>query len=367
MAESPPIHLTIPEHLGGIRLDQALQQMLPEHSRSRLQLWIKTGRVVMNQAACTAKTKVWGGEKIQIQPQALPEQTAFQAEDIALDLVYEDDHLLVVNKPPGMVVHPAAGNWQGTLLNALLHHHPAAAALPRAGIVHRLDKDTSGLLVVAKTLAAQTSLVRQLQERTVKREYRAIVWGQVWQNGKVDQPIGRDPRSRTRMAIRRTGKPAMTHYEVLERFAVHTYLRCQLETGRTHQIRVHLQSIKAPIVGDPVYGYRGIVPTRLMNEPLRAALDGLNRQALHAIKLGLIHPHDGEPMSWQIDLAEDMKHLLETMRLVPEPENSELLDFGVGENGLYIGDDEADDWTALDDEDFDDEDLNEEIVPDEDA
>jgi 23S rRNA pseudouridine1911/1915/1917 synthase len=323
MSASTPITLTIPHDLGGLRLDQALQKLMPEHSRSRLQAWIKEGLVTIAEQPTTAKTKIWGGEQVQIVPQLLPEQNAFLAENIALDIVYEDEHIIVINKPAGMVVHPAAGNWQGTLLNALLHHVPHASELPRAGIVHRLDKDTSGLLVVAKTLEAQTSLVRQLQARTVKREYRAIVWGQVWRNGTVDQPIGRDPRSRTKMAINRMGKPAVTRYEVLERFAVHTYLRCMLETGRTHQIRVHMQHLKAPMVGDPVYGMRGIVPLRLMTPELRSTLDGFKRQALHAIKLGLLHPHTQQPMEWQIELAQDMKQLLEAMRLeqgLPEEE-----------------------------------------------
>jgi len=191
MTESTPINLVIPQNLGGLRLDQALQRLMPEHSRSRLQSWIKEGLVTVEGEAVTSKLKVWGGEQLVVMPKALPEQTSFAAEDIALDVIHEDDHILVINKPAGLVVHPAAGNWEGTLLNALLHHAPHLRELPRAGIVHRLDKDTSGLLVVAKTLEAQTSLVRQLQARTVKREYRTIVWGQVWRNGTVDQPIGR--------------------------------------------------------------------------------------------------------------------------------------------------------------------------------
>src|SRR3989344_1216727 len=214
MTETAPItpkvlKLTVPQDLGGLRLDVALQRMLPEQSRSRLQAWIKEGLVTINDQTTTAKFKVWGGEQVQIIPQAAPETSAFKAQDIALDIVYEDDHILVVNKPVGMVVHPAAGNWEGTLLNALLHHAPQLAELPRAGIVHRLDKDTSGLLVVAKTFAAQNSLVKQVQARTVKREYRAIVWGQIWRNGTVDQPIGRHPHARTKMAVTRTGRPSV--------------------------------------------------------------------------------------------------------------------------------------------------------------
>ncbi len=314
LAHSNSIALTIPHNLGGLRLDVALQRMLSEHSRSRLQAWIKDGLIMVNAQTSTSKTKVWGGEKVLVQVQAKPENYAYVAEDIPLSIVFEDEHILVVNKPAGMVVHPAAGNWSGTLLNALLFHEPKLKDVPRAGIVHRLDKDTSGLLVVAKNLAAQTNLVRQLQARSVKREYRAIIWGQIWRNGVIDQPIGRDPRSRTKMAINRTGKPAVTRYEVLERFSVQTYMRCNLETGRTHQIRVHMQFLKAPIVGDPVYGFRGIVPIRAMTQTLRDEVSQFNRQALHAIKLGLLHPATDEIMEWQIELADDMKALLEAMR-----------------------------------------------------
>ena len=352
MTQAAPTTLIIPQDLGGLRLDQALQRLLPEHSRSRLQAWIKEGLVTVDGASSIAKNKVWGGEQILVQVQEKPEAIAFKAQDIPLNIVFEDDHILVINKPAGMVVHPAAGNWEGTLLNAILHHVPHAKDLPRAGIVHRLDKDTSGLLVVAKTLEAQTSLVRQLQARTVKREYRTIVWGQIWRNGKIDQPIGRHSHSRTKMAINRMGKPAVTHYEVLERFGVHTYLRCNLETGRTHQIRVHMQFLKAPIVGDPVYGYRGIVPLRLMTETLQDAVLNFKRQALHAIKLGLIHPASHQPMEWQIELAEDMKGLLEAMRHEdPSEASDEVFEFS---EGPYYADDEDfddnDDWDLEEDE-----------------
>jgi 23S rRNA pseudouridine1911/1915/1917 synthase len=353
MKESTNQILAIPDHLGGQRLDVALQQMLPEHSRSRLQAWIKEGLVLLNDVLPTAKTKVWGGEKVSITPPEDPKESAFKPENIALDIIYEDDDLLVINKPAGLVVHPAAGNWNGTLLNALLYYSQKLAEIPRCGIVHRLDKDTSGLLVVAKTLEAQTSLVRQLQARTVKREYRTIVWGQLWRNGKVEQPIGRHPHARTKMAVTRTGKPAITHYEILERFGTNTYLRCNLETGRTHQIRVHMQFLKAPMVGDPLYGIGNIIPHKLMTGVLRDAIDHFDRQALHAIKLGLIHPKTNETMEWQIELADDMKELLEAMRHEDVPEEVEPFDFGVDENGLYVGEDD-DDW---DDDDFDDEDF----------
>ncbi|CAN6134047.1 RluA Pseudouridylate synthases, 23S RNA-specific [Methylophilaceae bacterium] len=353
--------LTIPNDLGGLRLDVALQRLLPEHSRSRLQAWIKDGLVTVAGLASTSKTKVWGGEAVVVQVQIKPEQQAFQAENIPLNIVFEDQHILVINKPAGMVVHPAAGNWTGTLLNALLFHAPELKDLPRAGIVHRLDKDTSGLLVVAKTLAAQTNLVRQLQARTVKREYRAIVWGQIWRNGMIDQPIGRDPRSRTKMAINRAGKPAITRYEMLERFSVQTYMRCNLETGRTHQIRVHMQYLKAPIVGDPVYGFRGIVPIRAMTQTLRDAVSQFKRQALHAIKLGLLHPASNEFVEWQIELPDDMKALLEAMRHEdPRDEEDEAFDFGGLQTEPYLADEDYEDDEFDDDDDDDDLALDDE-------
>jgi 23S rRNA pseudouridine1911/1915/1917 synthase len=347
MTQTTPITLEIPQDLGGLRLDQALQRLLPDQSRTRLQAWIKDGLVTVDEKIPTAKLKVWGGESVQIVPQPSPQTNAFKAEDIALNIIYEDEHLLVINKPAGMVVHPAAGNWEGTLLNALLYYLPQLNELPRAGIVHRLDKDTSGLLVIAKTIAAQNSLVKQLQERTVKREYRAIVWGNIWRNGTVDQPVGRHPHARTKMAVTRMGRPSVTHYEVLERFAVHTYLRCMLETGRTHQIRVHMQHLKAPIVGDPVYGLRGIVPHRAMTQALIEALSGFKRQALHAIKLGLIHPDTHEPMQWQIELPADMKAMLEAMRAEEIPEEEEEFEFD------FIDDDELEnaEYEELEEED----------------
>jgi 23S rRNA pseudouridine1911/1915/1917 synthase len=352
MIESSPLALTIPSSLGGQRLDIALQQMLPEHSRSRLQAWIKEGLVTLDSARTTAKTKVWGGEKVAILLPDNPQEHAFKPENIPLNILYEDDTLLVISKPAGLVVHPAAGNWSGTLLNALLYHLPQLAEIPRCGIVHRLDKDTSGLLVVAKTLEVQTNLVRQLQARTVKREYRAIVWGQLWRNGKVDEPIGRNPHNRKKMAIVRGGRPAITHYEVLERFGVNTYVRCNLETGRTHQIRVHMQFLKAPLLGDPAYGIGNIIPHKLMTQTLKDAVAGFKRQALHAIKLGLVHPKTNQFMEWQIELADDMKALLEAMRHEDIKDDAEPFEFGVDENGLFIGDDEEG-W----DDDFEDEDL----------
>jgi 23S rRNA pseudouridine1911/1915/1917 synthase len=306
--------LIVPDAHAGLRVDVALQQLLPEFSRSKLQEWIKDEFVLVNQSYVSVKHKVYAGDEIKVIVQSNPENNAFLPEAIPLNIIFEDDTLLVINKPAGMVVHPAIGNWSGTILNALLHHMPDIAHIPRCGIVHRLDKETSGLLVVAKTLNAQTNLVQQLQARSVKREYRAIVWGQLWKNGTVNQPIGRHPSIRTRMAIHLSGRPAITHYEILERFGVHTYLRCNLETGRTHQIRVHMQYLKAPIVGDPVYGLKSIMPIKSMSEALRQHVLGFNRQALHAIRLGLIHPLSGEAMEWSIDLPDDMKALLEIIR-----------------------------------------------------
>ena len=294
----------------GLRLDQALQQMLPDYSRSRLQTWIKDKRVTLDGQCVAPKQVVWSGGKVRVEPELHPSETPFLAEDIALDIVYEDDALLVVNKPAGLVVHPGSGNWQGTLLNALLHHAPQLACIPRAGIVHRLDKDTSGLLVVAKTLTSQTDLVRQLQARSVKRDYLAVVQGLVARDGKVDAPLGRHPSQRVKMAIVNNGKPAITHYTVLEHFDRHTLIQCSLETGRTHQIRVHMQSIGHPLAGDPVYGGRPLNLPPLLSDAVKI----LGRQALHAKRLGLIHPVSGEAMEWQVDLPEDMADLLKVLR-----------------------------------------------------
>ena len=294
----------------GLRLDQALQQLLPDYSRSRLQTWIKEKRVTLDGQCVAPKQAVWGGGKVRVEPELHPSETPYAAEEIALDIVYEDDALLVVNKPAGLVVHPGSGNWQGTMLNALLHHAPQLACIPRAGIVHRLDKDTSGLLVVAKTLTSQTDLVRQLQARSVKRDYLAVVQGLVGRDGEVDAPLGRHPSQRVKMAIVHNGKPAVTHYTVLEHFERHTLIRCSLETGRTHQIRVHMLSIGHPLAGDPVYGGRP------MNLPpqLSEVVKSLGRQALHAERLGLIHPVSGEALEWQVDLPEDMADLLKVLR-----------------------------------------------------
>ncbi|TCV90427.1 23S rRNA pseudouridine(1911/1915/1917) synthase RluD [Sulfurirhabdus autotrophica] len=308
------IDIVIPDSCAGFRLDQALQSLLPDYSRSRLQTWIKEEKVMVDDKPAIAKQKVWGGENISVIPEVHPSEMPYLAEEIALNVVYEDDTILIVNKPAGLVVHPGSGNWQGTLLNALLHHAPQVSQVPRAGIVHRLDKDTSGLLVVAKTLTAQTDLVRQLQARTVKREYLAIARGQITQDGKVVTPIGRHPKSRTKMAVVRNGKPAITYYHVLENFSGHTLVQCRLETGRTHQIRVHMQSIGHPLAGDQVY----IGQTAHVNPELREPIRLFGRQALHATRLGLIHPVTHEPMEWEAEMPQDMVDLLEVLRKTDE-------------------------------------------------
>ncbi len=293
-----------------MRLDQVLARLLPEYSRSRLQEWIAQEQVKVDGAAATIKQKMWGGEAVVVAPQSLPAEQPYQAEDIALNVVFEDDSILIINKPAGLVVHPGSGNWEGTLLNALLHHAPQLAEIPRAGIVHRLDKDTSGLLVVAKTLTAQTALVRQLQARTVQREYYALVYGELLRAGRVDAPMGRHPTQRTKMAVVADGKPATTHYSVAERFPDCTLLRCKLETGRTHQIRVHLASIRHPLVGDSIY----IKGAQKCPPHLRPILAAFPRQALHAAQLGLEHPVTGEWLEWQALLPDDMAQLLKDIR-----------------------------------------------------
>lgn len=297
--------LVIPPEHAGLRLDAALARLFPEHSRSRLQAWMKQGRVTVDGSTADAKRKMWGGERVEVDTVADPVESTHQAEAIALPVVYEDEYLLVIDKPAGLVVHPGSGNWSGTMMNALLHHAPQLAEIPRAGIVHRLDKDTSGLLVVAKTQVAQTDLVRQLQARTVKRHYLALAYGSVAGEGTVDAPIGRHPVQRTKMAVVSHGREARTHYSVRERFAAATLVECRLETGRTHQIRVHLASIGHPLVGDAVYGKRKSADARL---------DAFGRQALHAWRLSLVHPHGGAVMAWEAPLPMDFATLLEELQ-----------------------------------------------------
>ena len=290
------VRLTVPPAFAGLRLDQALARLLPEHSRSRLAKLIAEGHVRVDGERLAPRARLASGEAVEVRLAPRPEEEAFRAEAIPLAIVHEDAQVLVVDKPAGLVVHPGSGNWAGTMLNALLHHAPGLARLPRAGIVHRLDKETSGLLVVAKTELAQADLVRQLQARTVRRTYLALARGRVAGDGTIEAPIGRHPRARTRMAVVGTGKPAVTHYRVKRRFAAHTLLECDLETGRTHQIRVHLAEIGHPLEGDPDYGARGA--------------RRLGRQALHAWKLAFRHPASGKVLRFESPLPADFRALL---------------------------------------------------------
>lgn len=302
----------IPAEFRGQRLDQALAQLLPEYSRSRIKAWIDAGRVTLGGVAPRPRDAVNGGESWSLlaEPQ---QEVAMRPQEIPLDIVFEDEALLVIDKPPGLVVHPGAGNPDATLQNALLHHCAALVNIPRAGIVHRLDKETSGLLVVAKTLQAHAALVAALAERDVKREYETIVAGVMTAGGKVDAPIGRHPVDRKRMAVReRGGRDAVTHYRVLRRFRAHTHVAVQLETGRTHQIRVHMAHIRHPVVGDPVYGRRMALPKNPAPE-LATALRTFRRQALHARRLGFAHPLDGRAMQFEAPLPADMSQLLEVL------------------------------------------------------
>jgi 23S rRNA pseudouridine1911/1915/1917 synthase len=309
--ELNPIDLRIPSALTGMRLDQALATLLPEFSRSRLQQWLREGRVRLDEAPCRARDRVRGGERVEVQGQ-MPELDRWEAQPIPLAVVHADREILVIDKPAGLVVHPGSGNPDGTLLNALLHFDPALAALPRSGIVHRLDRDTSGLLVVARTPGAHRSLVEQLKARSVRREYEAVVAGVVVAGGTVDAPLGRHPTRRTEIAVRPGGRPAVTHFRVLRRFRAHTHLRVSLETGRTHQIRVHLAHLRLPLVGDPVYGQRPRLPPGC-GERLSAVLRGFRRQALHAARLELDHPGSAERLAWESALPADLRGLLEAL------------------------------------------------------
>ncbi|XEG73650.1 23S rRNA pseudouridine(1911/1915/1917) synthase RluD [Pseudomonas sp. abacavir_1] len=302
----------VPFDLGGQRLDQVAAQLFPEHSRSRLAGWIKDGHLTVDGAVLRPKDVVHAGSRLALEVQ-LEAQGEWKAQDIELDIVYEDEHILVIDKPAGLVVHPAAGHQDGTLLNALLHHVPHLANVPRAGIVHRLDKDTTGLMVVAKTLEAHTNLVAQLQARSVSRIYEAIVVGVIVAGGKVDAPISRHGVMRQKMAVVPTGKQAISHYRVLERFRSHTHTRVKLETGRTHQIRVHMSHIGFPLVGDPVYGGRFRIPPGA-SPTLVESLRDFPRQALHARFLELDHPATGERMKWESPLPDDFTWLLSLLR-----------------------------------------------------
>lgn len=303
----------VPTDLMGHRLDFALSTLFPEYSRSRIKIWIEEKRVWLNGEICSLpKMKVYGGEQVEIQAE-IEEDGRFEPENLPIQVVYEDEHILVVNKPMGRVVHPGAGNKSGTLLNALLYHYPSIAEVPRAGIVHRLDKDTTGLMVVAKTLPAQTQLVRDLQARHITREYEAIALGIMTQGGKVDAPISRHPTKRTQMAVHPMGKPAVTHYRIMERFRHYTRLRLRLETGRTHQIRLHMAHINHPLLGDQTYGTRPR-PPKQADEQLLTQLRHFKRQALHAIMLRLTHPITGEEMTWHAPLPDDFYQLVQVLK-----------------------------------------------------
>lgn len=315
---SPQVNLIslqaiVPDDHYDTRLDQSIARLFPEYSRSKLKEWILAGSVKVDGEAITApREKLKGGEAILIEAQQAV-QVFNEAQDIALNVVYEDDDILVINKPANLVVHPGAGNPSGTILNALLSHYPEIEKVPRAGIVHRLDKDTTGLMVVAKTLSAQTSLVNQLQAREMGREYEAVVLGNMIAGGTVDENIGRHQTKRTLMAVREMGKPAVTHYRIKQKFRAHTHLRLKLETGRTHQIRVHMTYIKHPLVGDIQYGGRPRLPTHA-SASFVDMLRGFKRQALHAIQLSLTHPTTQETMTWKAPLPEDFESLLKEMR-----------------------------------------------------
>ncbi|MGD9584722.1 MAG: 23S rRNA pseudouridine(1911/1915/1917) synthase RluD [Lysobacterales bacterium] len=296
----------------GKRFDQTLAELFPQFSRSRLTGWIREGLATRNGETARPRDPVRINDRLELRV-TLPDQIDDAAEAIALDIVYQDADVLVVNKPAGLVVHPGAGNASGTLVNALLHFDPALRAVPRAGIVHRLDKDTSGLLVVARNVEAHAALVAQLAERSISRRYLAVVVGEVIAGATIDAPIDRNPRDRLRMAVREEGREAVTHYRVAERFRAHTLLSCQLETGRTHQIRVHLASIRRPIVGDPLYG-GGLKLPKAASAELSAALRGFRRQALHAEQLEFIHPRSGKPIANSAPLPDDMQSLLAALR-----------------------------------------------------
>jgi 23S rRNA pseudouridine1911/1915/1917 synthase len=306
------LNITVPVELAGRRFDQALAELFPDYSRSRLTTWIKSGAALLDGATAAPRQIVRGGESIALVVKPEREIGA-QAQDIALDIRYEDADVIVVNKPAGLVVHPGAGNADGTLQNALLHHDPKLAEIPRGGIVHRLDKDTSGLMVVARTMRAHTSLVEQLSAREVHRQYAAIVYGSMISGGRVDAPIGRHPHDRLKQAVREDGRDAVTHYRVRERFRAMTLVECRLETGRTHQIRVHMAHVRHPLLGDSQYGGLLKLPKGASPEFI-AALRAFKRQALHAERLEFLHPKSGKTIAVEAERPADMEALLAALR-----------------------------------------------------
>ncbi|SMN13013.1 Ribosomal large subunit pseudouridine synthase D [Bathymodiolus heckerae thiotrophic gill symbiont] len=306
------LNIIIPDRLIGQRIDSALALMLPDYSRSKITTWVKSGGALVNGKTFKPKEKVSGGEIVVLEIKQ-EKTNDWVAEDIPLNIVFKDADIIIINKPVGLVTHPGAGNWTGTLANALLYYDPSLANLDRAGIVHRLDKNTSGLMVVARSELAQKNLVEQLQEHRVNREYSAIVYGHMISGGTVDEPIGRDPKDRIRQAVVEDGKHATTHYRVIDRFAHHTHIKAILETGRTHQIRVHMSHIGHPLIADPMYGGKIRFPKKA-DEALKDTLKGFNRQTLHSKKLTLTHPISGEEMSWKAPLPQDMQALIKALQ-----------------------------------------------------
>jgi len=307
-----PEKIYIPDELSGQRLDVALAEMFPDYSRSRLKQWIQQGQILLDGQQVKPKVKVYGEQELQLNIEAVEVSDDCLPEDIPLNIIYEDESLIVVNKPAGLVVHPAAGHRAGTLQNGLLFYDESLAEVPRAGIVHRLDKDTTGLMVVARNLVSHKYLVNQIQQREVHREYQAVVHGVMTGGGTVDEPIGRHSHDRVRMTVREDGRPSVTHYRVLKRFRAYSHLHLELETGRTHQIRVHMQHLRHPIVGDPVYAGRPRIPPEAGAEFIEL-LRNFGRQALHAWRLSLVHPVTDETINWQADLPDDMQQLLSSM------------------------------------------------------
>ncbi|MFC1777764.1 23S rRNA pseudouridine(1911/1915/1917) synthase RluD [Pseudomonadota bacterium] len=312
MSKQISLSQRIPDHSAGLRLDQAAAELFPDYSRGRLQQWIKQGELTVDGKRAKPSARVIGGEKLRIAAQLIAEGEV-EPQDIPLDIIFEDEHLLVLNKPAGLVVHPAAGNWDGTLQNALLYYDPELDSLPRSGIVHRLDKDTSGVMVVARSLKAHASLVEQLQTRSVSRVYEAVVKGEIPASGTVDAPVDRNPRDRKKMAVVKGGRPAVSHYRLIQRLLGTSHIEVSLESGRTHQIRVHVTHIGYPIVGDSVYG-RGPVKQKGLTESAIEAINGFPRQALHARTLKLIHPDSGDKCEFGAPLAEDIFGLIETLK-----------------------------------------------------
>ncbi len=312
MSELPIIKKLTEEHAGK-RLDVVLAELFPEYSRSRLKLWIEQGQVLVDGSTAKPKHKISGDEELQLSVQSIESEEVCAAEDIPLDIIYQDDSIIVINKAADFVVHPAAGHYSGTMQNALLHFDESLAAIPRAGIVHRLDKGTTGLMVVARNLSSHKYLVDQIQKHEVTREYQAVVFGVMTGGGMVDQPIGRHPRDRIKMAVRENGREAITHYRLLKRFREHSHIKVQLETGRTHQIRVHMSFLHHPIVGDPVYAGRHRVPAGAQPE-LLDYLQSFKRQALHAWRLSFVHPESGEDVSFEAPLPDDMQRLIDLLQ-----------------------------------------------------